>query len=298
MIKINYRKCRRSDLLPASRLIKAAMDHLRKKTGKLPVPWRARGIPPFFDHLLKSDPDTFYCAWKGDRLVGFAGACIRGRQWYLAWLFVHPTVQNRGVGKKLLEKVWRDKPGMVHSLCTFAFNMHAVGLYSKFGMAPLADLPWMKADPAKLRNLKPSKLKVIDTHTREDIKWVNNLEMRIRGYSHAREWQFWSKSEIHKLYLFRDNGKRVAYGLIANNALIAPIGVVDEKYIIDAATALIRLTKPPGNEKTALWCPTSNIKLYQYLISTGFRAEEMEIFMSDKPYPDWQRYVPATLSVL
>ena len=137
-------------------------------------------MPPLIDHLHTTDPDMFYCAWKGDRLVGFAGAYVRGKQWYLAWLFVHPSLQDKGVGRKLLEKVWRDRPGMVHSLCTFAFNMQAVGLYSKFGMSPLADLPWMKAEPLKLKKLKPTGLKIIDiTIKRPDCKIINLVSQYI-----------------------------------------------------------------------------------------------------------------------
>ena len=30
----------------------------------------------------------------------------------------------------------------------------------------------------------------------------------------------------------------------------------------------------------------------------SFRIDEMEIFMSDTPYPDWNRYVPATLALI
>ena len=297
-VKIIYRQCREIDLLPAVHLIKAAMVKLRKKTGKPDIPFKIRGVPPFFSHIRSANPDLFYCAWKGDKLVGFAGALVRGRQWFLAWLFVHPSLQDKGVGRNLLAKVWRDRPGMVHSLCTFAFNMQAVGLYSKFGMSPLADLPWMKGDPAKLKKLKTTGLKIIDTHTRDDLKWINNLEKKIRGFSHAPEWQHWSRSDVHRLYIFRNRGKRVGYGMVTKNGQIAPIGVISEKYMLDVATEMIRLAKPPAKEKIALWCPTCNMKLYQHLIKIGFRAEEMEIFMSDAPYPDWQRYVPATLAVL
>jgi len=86
--------------------------------------------------------------------------------------------------------------------------------------------------------------------------------------------------------------------MILNNIGIAPVGVVSRKYMIDVMTEMIRLAKPKPGKKIMLWCPTLNIELYRYLIKIGFRASEMEIFMADTPYPDWQRYVPATLAVL
>ncbi|MCD6162807.1 MAG: GNAT family N-acetyltransferase [candidate division Zixibacteria bacterium] len=154
MNKIIYRKCKTKKLLPAIRLMSASINHLRRQTGKEPFRWQINETPPFVVHLQKTDSDTFYCAYSGDRIVGFAGAIVRGRQWHLAWLFVHPKYQDKGIGRKLLDKVWRDGRNMTHSLCTFAFNTQAIGLYSKFGMAPLSSLPWMKADPAKMKPIK------------------------------------------------------------------------------------------------------------------------------------------------
>ncbi|MCP4579999.1 MAG: GNAT family N-acetyltransferase [candidate division Zixibacteria bacterium] len=298
MKKINYRKCRRKDLIPAARMIGISMNYLRRQSGMEPYPWRVREIPPLFNHLLKTDPDLTYCAWDGERLVGFGSALVRGKQWYLGHLFVLPRYQDNGVGRKLLEKVWADKPGMTHALCTFAFNMQAVGIYSKFGMTPLCDLPWMHGDPAKMKKLGSTGLKIIDTPTRADYKWLNELETKIRGYPHALEWKLWQKSEKHKVYIFTSRGKRIGYCQIVDKRMIAPLGVISKRYMTKVMTEAIRLAKPKKDGKINLWCPTLNIELYQFLIGIGFRADEMEIFMSDEPYPDWQRYVPATLAVV
>ena len=107
---ISYRRCRKKDMLPSVRLVLSSLDDIRVRTGKEPMDRRVRRVPGFFDHLLRTDRNTFYCTWHGARLVGFAGAIVRGKQWYLAWLFVHPRYQGRGIGSKLLEKVWRDRP--------------------------------------------------------------------------------------------------------------------------------------------------------------------------------------------
>ncbi len=298
MKKINYRKTRRKDLIPAARLIRTSINDLRVKSGHKPQRWRVAGIPPLFDHLRKTDPGLSVCAWAGDKLVGYASALVRGRQWYLAQLFVHPRYQDKGVGREMLQQVWRDGHDMTHSLCTFAFNMQAVGIYSKFGMAPLCDLPWLHADPEKLKKLEPTGLKIIDSHTRADLKWLNELESEIRGYVHPQEWKLWLSNEKYKLYFFTSRGRKVGYGMIINDMLIAPVGVISPKHMIDVMTEIIRLARPKPGKKIMLWCPTLNVGLYTYLIDIGFRATEMEIFMSDTPYPDWQRYVPATLAVL
>ena len=295
---ISYRKCKKKELLPAVRLMSSTIDHLRKQTGKEPFRWRVKEVPPLITHILKTDSDTFYCAWNGEKIVGFAGAIVRGKQWYLAWLFVHPQYQDKGIGRKLLDRVWRDDRSMTHSLCTFAFNTQAVGLYSRFGMVPLCNLPWMKADPVKIKTLEPTGLKIIDTHTQADIAWLNKLESKIRGYPHPSEWQYFIKSNLHKLHLFKFRGRRVGYSLIVKNSEIAPVGAISSDYLLKVMTETLRIIKPKKDDKIMLWCPTENMRLYRFLIDIGFRVDEMDIFMSDKPYPDWQRYVPATLAML
>ncbi|OQX91714.1 MAG: hypothetical protein B6D58_06655 [candidate division Zixibacteria bacterium 4484_95] len=298
MGKINIRRCQRKNLLPALRLMRTCVNHLRRKTGKEPFRWRISKIPPFFDHLLKTDPNTFYCAISGEKIIGFAGAIIRGKQWYLAYLFVHPRYQNKGLGKKLIQKVWLDSQGMSHGLCTFAFNMQAVGLYSKVGLMPLCNLLWMEIVPDRLKKLKPTGLKIYDTPTRADITWINKLESKIRGYPHPSEWRFWVKNDLYKPHIFKYRGKRVGYSVIGDDYQIAPAGAISNDYLLKVMNETLRVVKPKKGGKVKLWCPTLNINLYRFLIDIGFRASEMEIFMADKPYPDWQRYVPATLAVI
>lgn len=299
MQKISYRKCRIKDIIPASRMIKRAVYALRRKTGKEIKPWRiARRPSPLMVDMLKHNTGTFYCAWKNNRIIGFAGAYVNGHQWYLSWLFVDPKLQDKGVGRTLLEKVWRKRKGMTHALCTFAFNPQAVGLYSRFGLAPLCDLPWLKADPEKLPALPATKFVPVEKLNRGDIKWLHELEQKIRGYSHPQHWRIWLNNKHFKIYLFKKSGRRVGYCLITNDMLIGPLGVIDQQYMIDAMTEAIRLTHPKKDSKIMLWCPTLNMPLYKYLIDLGFRVDEFEIFMSDSPYPDWQRYVPASLAIL
>ncbi len=300
MQKISYRKCRMKDLAPARRLIKNTINALRRDTGKDPINWPiSQQPPPLMAQLLRDNPDGFYCAWKGDKLVGFAGSYLNGKQWYLCWLFVNHRLQDKGVGRKLLEKVWVDGKNITHSLATFAFNPRAVGLYSKFRMVPLCDLPMLKLVKAKFRKLSPTRLKISSEYNSADLKWVHETERKIRGYAHPQHWDIWLKKYPFKLYIARNRGRRVGYFLINDNGWIAPLGVISKKYMIDVMTEAVRAaTQIKDVKEVCLWCPTFNIELYLYLILLGFRMDEMEIFMSDVQYPDWQRYVPASLAIL
>ena len=121
---------------------------------------------------------------------------------------------------------------MTHGLSTFAYNEQAIGIYSKFGLAPLCDLPFLQANPGKVKIPESTGLTIIDTLTRADIAWINKLESKIRGYSHPSEWKYWAKSSQHKLYLFKNRGKRIGYSVIANNLQIAPAGAISNDYLL------------------------------------------------------------------
>ncbi len=295
--EIRYRRCRRRDLYAAVRLILRAVGELRRRTGKPPIPWRPRSAPAAFEHLRRTDPTTFLCAWSGERLVGFTGAFVRGKQWYLAYLFVDPRLQAKGVGRELLRRAWRQGPGMTHGLGTFTYNQHAVGLYTSFGMVPQQLITLMEAKPGSMRLPEKTSLDVSTDCTADDIAWINRLEARIRGYPRAEEWGFWMRSDEYRLYLLRRGRRRVGYALVGPRGEIAPLGVVSPADLHEAAAASIRAAADEGRDLVRFFCPNGNRELYRYLNGLGFRNVEMLVFMADKPYGDFSRYVPATLAV-
>jgi GNAT superfamily N-acetyltransferase len=293
---ITYRRCRKKDLLPSAKLMTHTSDNLRVATGKKPFNQPVRRSPGL-EHLFKQDKENFWCAWDGKKIVGFTAALNRGKQWYLAFLFVHPRYQDKKIGKELLKRVWRTGPGVTHALATFAFNMQAVGIYSKFGMTPICGLPLLEVTADKLVKPNPTGLVVKTNITRNDLAWINTLENKIRGYPHPQEWEFWRKFKDVQIRLFKDGDKLVGYSMISKKGAIAPAGAISNKYLSRVIAETINQTQLKKKDALRLWCPANNIDLYQFLIHHGFRCQEMELFMSDKAYPDFFRYVPAQLAV-
>ncbi len=295
---IVYRPCRQNDLVPAIKLVLRSLNHLRRATGKKPIRPRLKKIPPLWSHLFRTDRPRFWSAWHKGKMVGFTAALQRGKQWYLAYLFVDPRYQDRKIGGFLLEKVWRDGPGYTHSLATFSFNMKAVGLYSQFGLTPICGFPMMTAVRSKLRLDKKPALTAKKPIGRSDLKWIIALEKKIRGYQRPQEWGFWKNQENFTINLFRDGRRNVGYSLVSDEGLIGPAGAISGKYLLQVIDSSIKTCPPKKGREFYLWCPATNMKLYRFLIEKGFRCQEMELFMSDKDYPDFSRYVPAMLALL
>lgn len=294
---IRLRRARKQDLLPAFKMIMHTLNHLRKKNGMSPVPTNWRELPPVPKHLYDTDSPTAWCAWRGEKLVGYGHALIRGKQWYLAFLFVHPSVQDKGVGRMLLEKVWRDGQGVTHALCTFSYNPQAVGIYSQFGMSPTDNFPLLSCPIDRLRPPKRPGLEFTTKLTAADVAWINRLEGEIRGYRRSQEWKLWTTEPSFVPYIFRDKGKRVGYGVIYKNSSVGPVGAVSDAYLLKVTAELLNLPKAQDDQILKFWTPSSNIELYQMLINAKFRCEEIAVFMTDKSYSDFQRYVPTHLAI-
>ncbi|MBK7141897.1 MAG: GNAT family N-acetyltransferase [bacterium] len=294
---VKIRRSRMEDLLPAFKMVERSFNHLRKKHSMKPIKFPLQELPPVQKHLFATDGERSWCAWKGNKIVGYTHALLRGKQWYLGYLFIDPTLQDKGVGRKLLEKVYVKRPGMTHALCTFSYNMQAVGIYSQFGMVPIQGLAWLGRHPSKIKMPKPTGLQASTKLSAADLKWIMSLEKKVRGYERAVEWKFWTSNEHFEPFLFRDKGKRVAYGLIYKKMGIGPIGAVNNDYMVKAAAELIRRTNPSKKEEISIWVPTENIPLYQFMIKSGFRLGEIAVFMSDKSYTDFQRYCPTHLAI-
>ena len=300
--RVRYRRARRQDMLACMRFIIATYGDLRRRRGFEPVRARPRRVPELFMHLQRTDPKSAYCAWDGTRLVGYAAAINRGRHWFLSEMFVHPRYQQRGIGKHLMDLVWRDGANVTHSLATFTYNMQSVGLYSRSGMAPAMLLTLMIGDTARIRCPRPTSLTRSDRLTAADRRWINALEQRIRGFAHPTEWRHWCQNEEFQACLFSHRGRRVGYGLLSRRGELSPIGAISPIYLDQVVREMIRLGSAgvPGWKpitKLMLACPGENRTLFHRLTQMGFRSGEIFLFMSDRLEPDFRRYLPANLAI-
>ena len=167
-MNISYRRTRRQDLDKAANVIKLAFNDLRKRSGMHSERF-PRGHSYSFEHFLRTDPKYTYCAWHGSKLVGFTQALNRGKQWHLAFLFIHPKYQDQKIGKELVSRVWRDEPGVTHALSTFSYNNQAIGIYGRFGMAPITGLVRLSVPRKELRLPARPSIEFLTELTRADL---------------------------------------------------------------------------------------------------------------------------------
>lgn len=83
-------------------------------------------------HVL--DTGSSVVAEEAGRVVGFGSAWTRGADWFLASLFVAPSVQASGVGSALLDAVWGSAEH--RRTVTDAIQPVSNALYARRGLVP------------------------------------------------------------------------------------------------------------------------------------------------------------------
>jgi ribosomal protein S18 acetylase RimI-like enzyme len=296
---LTIRKFKRADLLDAFTLIFKSANDLRVKNGRKPWEGGITDVPPFNLHLFDTDSKGAFGAYYGGKLVGFASALLRGRQWYLAYLFVDPDFQLKGVGRRLLDRAWAYGAGRAgsYALCTFPYNETALALYSSYGMMPTMPIFEMYVRPERNAAIHPARLKwEVDNSPRAQAR-INRLEKEIRGYARPVDIKFFGSESNHKIYQFFDGVRWAGYAVVAHNRIIAPAGAVAPRYLPEIITHAHNRCIESGAELVRIWAPGPNAALYERLIKLGFRIGELTVFLSTRPYGDFYRYCPAHLAM-
>jgi GNAT superfamily N-acetyltransferase len=89
------------------------------------------GLARFVEH----DPDGAWVAADGERLVGMANAIRRGSFWGLSMLFVDPTAQSSGIGRRLMDAAGAYGADADVRMILSSSDPRALRRYSRAGLA-------------------------------------------------------------------------------------------------------------------------------------------------------------------
>jgi GNAT superfamily N-acetyltransferase len=86
--------------------------------------------PAFQRFTYAEDPTGLWVAEAENDIVGFACSWMRQRFWYLAYLFIRPGIQARGIGQALMSRALEQaaRNGAENrALITPGYNMDSTG---------------------------------------------------------------------------------------------------------------------------------------------------------------------------
>jgi len=135
MLDVTARPLREQDLPAADQIMRLAFGTFLG----LPDPTSFGGDAACVRARWRADPDAAFAADVGGALAGSNFAEHWGSVGFFGPLSVHPTLWDRGVGKRLVEPVMEcfSRWKTVHAgLFTFADSQKHLGLYQRFGFWP------------------------------------------------------------------------------------------------------------------------------------------------------------------
>ena len=301
---ISVRRLKKTDTIKSNKLVMDTINQLRKEHNLYPYPFpEKRRRNKLMIHLIDTDPAGSYGAFVGNKMIGYSSAMVRDGQWYLAFLFVDPKYQGRGIGKRLLKRsliITKDEEIHTHSLATFAYNAHAVALYTAFGFHPIESLPmmvWRARKGKQVRRIRNDyHFRIINIDNYEQIEVLNRLDKKNRGIYRPEEHKFWIDLDTAKGYLFYDGRKLAGYSQIIRDEIIAPVNVTRPEYLVPVLSEMINLHRKPDEGGIVLWVPGRRGDVMEFLMKHDFKVEELEILMSDRMFFNLDCYLPANLA--
>jgi len=265
-----------SDEIPVcSRIFHEAETELRTRRN-LPVE------DPFDDGWLRSalmrsgltDPAGTLLALDDDGPVAFGSAVRRDDFWFLAFLFVLPRAQARGVGHALIEQLF--PPAAERDRVTLATMVESIqpvstGLYASFGMAPRTPSYTLKGleDPSRLpalpADLTPTPL------TAEVVDACSDLTRELLGFARPQDLTLWLEDRVTATAYLRSDGSVAGYGIYDTDSWVAPIASTDEHLTAAIAGDLLAHQDRPQDAKIGVlgWSGT----LLATLLRAGMRMD-------------------------
>jgi ribosomal protein S18 acetylase RimI-like enzyme len=305
---ITIRRTRQADLIDAITLVMNTANQLRRRRGmstmRTRIPTKLKQPPPLLVHMLKTDPEGSFVAHdRKGKLVGFTMALIREDEWYLAFLFVDPSLQSKGLGQKLLDKAMRygRKNGCKRwALVTFSYNPQAIAVYSKMGMPPQRPLLTMERKQDGNKSFKklraPVKLAVKKISDEKYINRLTALDRRARQLARPEEHFFWLADENYDTLIFHDGKKLVGYAVVNSRGMIAPVVASEPKYLVSLLALAVEWGAAQGHKFQIIFVQGEQLEIIRMLMKAGFHIDEVTLLIASEQVSDPKLYVPATLA--
>ncbi len=237
-------------------VLDAAEGGLRARHG---FRWRPPPLDAFaaaHAYLLETDPDRSWVAVEDGRVVAYTAAWERDGHWFLSDLFVHPAVQARGVGTRLLERAWGDGPGRRLTLAD-AIQPVSNAMYARRGLVPATPMLELGGEPrAEPGTLEPAV---------PEPDALAAVDAAAYGFDRARDHVHWSEVEPATVWL--RGGEPAAYSYRTPSGRLGPIAGVDPAAAADALRS--ELARAEG--EVSLDVPGSARELVEAALAAGLR---------------------------
>jgi GNAT superfamily N-acetyltransferase len=292
---VELRPATTADLPDCERIWREGLNGYLGPMGIPDVPLDNPGLRRLHAHTLATDPERFWVAERGGRVIAFGSAVERSALWFLSMLFVEPAEQGRRIGQSLLERML-PRPGDGHALATATDSAQPVsnGLYGSLGIVPrmpmfhLIGRPRPGSRPAEL----PDGIRgeVVGAGDTAFAAARDALDRELVGFVHPEDHAFAAGDRV--LFAYRDrDGALAGYGYASEVGRIGPIAARDGALLGPILEHLLDAVEPRG--ASAVWLPGAAGEGVVSALRAGLRIEGFPTLLCwSRPFGDFERYVP------
>ncbi|HYN70637.1 MAG TPA: GNAT family N-acetyltransferase [Candidatus Eisenbacteria bacterium] len=290
------------DDLPACEAVyRAALNGYLGPLGFPEIPTENPGLRRLHAHTLATDPTRFWLAARGDQVVAFGSAVVRGPVWFLSMLFVDPAEQARGLGRALLQQLLpASADGPILATATDSAQPISNGLYASLGIVPRLPLLNLVGRPREDHDLPPLppgiRVEPIGGQA-SDAAAIAALDRAVLGFEHPEELAFLGR-DGRVGFAFRDReGTLQGYGYASEAGRVGPLGVADPTLLGPALGHLLTAVQPRG--ASSVWLPGSATDAIVVALRAGLRIESFPVLLCwNRPFADFARYLPISPGLL
>lgn len=287
---MDFRLIDPSDIEACAEVFYAADDDLMKKSGQPPTPRNRVALTRLFSHIRDTDPERAWLAERDSRVLGFAMSAQRGDLVFLAFLFIEPAEQARGLGRALLE---RSMAGATKTaVCIFSIQPISAALYAKYGMVPRVPIYQIGGRPKKALPELSEGLSVGPL----ELAQAADLDRAVTGFVREQDhiaWQSWER-QLFGLY---EGGRVVGYGYAQSVGRVGPVVVERRELLLPLVSELMRQIETV--EDWMINVPGPAAEVFSALLNAGMQLQGPPIVFCGVAQHgvDHTRYLPSTFAL-
>jgi GNAT superfamily N-acetyltransferase len=287
------RPARDGDVASMMEVFWASLDDLAERHGRPRSPRNPAVLDELMRHLATTDPASSLVAEDRGRIVAFGMLHVRGDTGFLAFLFVLPDWQARGLGRRLLDACidGAGRPPRMGT-CAEADQPVSTGMYASMGMAPRTPIYLLRGGmsahrlPSLREGIRPRGLTPAD---------VVAIDDEVLGYQHPVDHAFLARGGRHG-WAFEDGSGVLGYGYVQPSGRLGPVAAADERLLPGLIGHLTRSVSIPEGWQVVV--PGASVAL-PLLLEHGLRIDGTPaVFCSDHAGPRFERYLPTSFALL
>jgi GNAT superfamily N-acetyltransferase len=259
-----------ADIASCQRIVDASLGDLHRRYGlQDDEAGEPDWIYPILTHFLQTHPDGARGAAVDGDLAAFVSSFRRDDYWFLSFLFVHPSVQGRGLGRALLDEVTPRGDDVVRATVVESFQPASTGLCASVGIVPCSVKYWLSGIS------RPESLPRLDGQVRReeltaiDFDDIDALDRAVLGFARRADHAWWGPGS--RGWSFRRGDDLVGYAYV-DDGYLGPALAIDEQTLCSVVADVVGSSGDPAG--MSINVSGNSRDLFRMLMQAGARIDD------------------------